>query len=378
MHEYRIKDLLNEHLVKKISRCKEWEARIPYDSSSTWKNLNVDSTMNHNVSTKAKGEPLFKIRVSSLFSENRYEIAAPYDGIYTISPNTCLNNITIIRHFDTAKEFGDFYLSQYYSSEVVSNDFEDNQYVIWREKRKSLIISGFNQYPHILFGIDISSFGIYFKLVWNSSWRKSEEMYKGDVITLLLDNNEKITLTSKNNPSRVAHTKNDLQELFLLTEKQLNQLAENQIVAWKIDFFNGDESFVSGRGDNNFYQSAIFCAYVRKNIELLHQYNEDLKITEDTIINNANINKATYVYLMQDTTNCYYKIGISNNPEYRERTLQSEKPTIELIIAKEFPIRRIAEAFEAALHKTYEAKRLRGEWFRLDAKDVEDLIKAMS
>lgn len=84
------------------------------------------------------------------------------------------------------------------------------------------------------------------------------------------------------------------------------------------------------------------------------------------------------VYLMHDLANDYYKIGISNNPGYRERTLQSEKPTIELVIAKEFPVRRIAEAFEAALHKTYEAKRLRGEWFRLDSKDVENLIKALS
>ncbi len=88
--------------------------------------------------------------------------------------------------------------------------------------------------------------------------------------------------------------------------------------------------------------------------------------------------EACFVYLMHDLANDYYKIGISNNPTYRERTLQSEKPTIELIIAKEFPVRRIAEAFEAALHKTYEAKRLRGEWFRLNSTDVEDLVKALS
>lgn len=91
-----------------------------------------------------------------------------------------------------------------------------------------------------------------------------------------------------------------------------------------------------------------------------------------------NNTKQCYVYLMHDLANGYYKIGISNNPEYRERTLQSEKPTIELIIAKEFPIRRLAEAFEAALHKTYESKRLRGEWFRLDSNDVEDLKNALS
>lgn len=380
MHEYRIKDLLDDDLIKKISRSKDWEARItPYAFRSTWDILIVDSSLNHDISIKRKGEPLFQIKVSSFFSENKYDIVAPYDGIYTVSSPLvhALTNATIIRHFDTAKEFGDFYISQYYSHEIVFDDFEDSQYVIWSEKRTSLIINGFCQYPYLMFGIDVSSFGVYFKLSWHSSWRKNYEMYKGDVITIVLNNNEKIILTSVNNASRVAHTKAELQELFPITEKQLYQLANNPIVAWKIDFFNGDESFVSGRGDNNFYKSEIFCAYARKNIELLHQCNRDSNVLGDNTIN-TNINTSTSVYLMHDTTNGYYKIGISNYPEYRERTLQSEKPTIELVIAKEFPVRRIAEAFETALHKTYEAKRLRGEWFRLDSNDVQDLIKALS
>jgi hypothetical protein len=81
---------------------------------------------------------------------------------------------------------------------------------------------------------------------------------------------------------------------------------------------------------------------------------------------------------MKDETNGYHKIGISNKPEYRERTLQSEKPTIALLCAKEFPTRIIAEAIESALHKTFEDKRLRGEWFALDEKDVLNVIKTLS
>ena len=104
----------------------------------------------------------------------------------------------------------------------------------------------------------------------------------------------------------------------------------------------------------------------------------DPSIKHDIDASSINQDNSCNVYLMHDLANDYYKIGISNNPQYRERTLQSEKPTIELVIAKEFPVRRIAEAFESALHKTYEAKRLRGEWFRLDANDVQDLIKALS
>lgn len=83
--------------------------------------------------------------------------------------------------------------------------------------------------------------------------------------------------------------------------------------------------------------------------------------------------EACSVYLMVDTTNGFHKIGISNKPKYREKTLQSEKPTIELICAKQFPSRTIAEAFESALHKAYANKRLRGEWFNLSEEDVNNL-----
>lgn len=80
-----------------------------------------------------------------------------------------------------------------------------------------------------------------------------------------------------------------------------------------------------------------------------------------------------FVYLMHDTSNDFYKIGISKDPQYRERTLQSEKPTIEKICAKEFPTRQIAEALESALHKSFATKRIRGEWFSLTPDDIANV-----
>lgn len=80
---------------------------------------------------------------------------------------------------------------------------------------------------------------------------------------------------------------------------------------------------------------------------------------------------------MHDTSNHYYKIGISNKPQYREKTLQSEKPSIVIIISKKFPVRKIAESIEKALHETYSEKRLRGEWFELNLKDVEHIIETL-
>ena len=76
---------------------------------------------------------------------------------------------------------------------------------------------------------------------------------------------------------------------------------------------------------------------------------------------------------MIDTANGYHKIGISNHPEYREGTLQSEKPTIELVCAKRYPSRVIASAIESALHTAFGEKRLRGEWFNLNEKEVNDI-----
>lgn len=77
-----------------------------------------------------------------------------------------------------------------------------------------------------------------------------------------------------------------------------------------------------------------------------------------------------YVYLMHDEANGYYKIGMSNDPTYREGTLQSEKPTIKLVASHKYPSRKIASAIEAALHNVYKDNHVRGEWYRLDANDV--------
>ncbi|MBE0663110.1 MAG: GIY-YIG nuclease family protein [Bacteroidales bacterium] len=89
-------------------------------------------------------------------------------------------------------------------------------------------------------------------------------------------------------------------------------------------------------------------------------------------------NDHCYVYLMIDLTNNYHKIGISNKPGYREKTLQSEKPTIEMLCYKRFPNRKIATSFELALHQSYADKRVRGEWFDLTEKEVQELNEVLT
>lgn len=84
-----------------------------------------------------------------------------------------------------------------------------------------------------------------------------------------------------------------------------------------------------------------------------------------------------YVYLMRDEANEYYKIGMSNAPTYREGTLQSEKPSIKLIAYHKYPTRKFAAAIESALHTVYKDKRIRGEWLKLEKKDVMTIIEGL-
>jgi predicted GIY-YIG superfamily endonuclease len=85
------------------------------------------------------------------------------------------------------------------------------------------------------------------------------------------------------------------------------------------------------------------------------------------------LNEECFVYLMKDIRNGRHKIGIARNPEIRERTLQSEQPKTQLVVYKKYVNRKIAAAFEKALHETYSHKRSRGEWFALDAEDLKEL-----
>jgi len=75
--------------------------------------------------------------------------------------------------------------------------------------------------------------------------------------------------------------------------------------------------------------------------------------------------KFTKVYVMIDKNTGYYKIGRSSNPLKREKTLQSEKPTIELLFHHDARISN-----EKELHDMFNNKRVRGEWFDLNGSDL--------
>jgi len=73
-------------------------------------------------------------------------------------------------------------------------------------------------------------------------------------------------------------------------------------------------------------------------------------------------------YVMIDLNSNLYKIGKAYNPQVREVTLQSEKPSVKLIMIND------SADLESRLHLEFSKKRVRGEWFSLDKSDLTKIL----
>ena len=89
---------------------------------------------------------------------------------------------------------------------------------------------------------------------------------------------------------------------------------------------------------------------------------------DNLVFNNNSTKSNQKTYLMKDSNTGLIKIGKAIDPKFRERTLQSEKPTISLFAICD-------NLVEDELHKKYNDKRIRGEWFKLSEDEVSDIIK---
>jgi len=79
-----------------------------------------------------------------------------------------------------------------------------------------------------------------------------------------------------------------------------------------------------------------------------------------------------FTYLMEDTRNGMIKIGKSKNPERREKTLQSEAPSVEMRIAVP-----TESDFESELHGEFDHLRRRGEWFEMSSSEIKAVIERL-
>jgi hypothetical protein len=97
--------------------------------------------------------------------------------------------------------------------------------------------------------------------------------------------------------------------------------------------------------------------------DLLRGSNELIRIkwsvlTESLVKNTNKTIKPIKTYLIKEEGTSFYKIGMSNNPNRREKTLQRERPNISVIKIWDKNI-------EKRLHSDYKDYRVRGEWFDL-------------
>ena len=193
-----------------------------------------------------------------------------------------------------------------------------------------------------------------------------------DSLSFLFDDGSVRTLKIEKAPIRQqnGHGK---QILLPLTESDLNSFCDRKLVSLRFNTEDNQKHFeIKIESCDDACCKAEIGQLILQNFAL-EMRNALCKMGHKWVIT-SKIAEECFVYLMEDTANGYHKIGISNHPEYREGTLQSEKPTIELICAKRYPSRLIASAIESSLHKAFENKHIRGEWFDLTLEDVKDII----
>lgn len=214
---------------------------------------------------------------------------------------------------------------------------------------------------------------------------------KGDIISFMFEDktilNFELINSSHKTTQEIVFMKKDnyFENKIIINNDELRVFQSLNFSKWKIENNRNNSIFIGGKiYKDRFYKTKYTThEHLQRLIKKLAiDFEEVLKkeapdyfeLQKLESLDNKIPEEECYLYLMVDLTNNFYKIGISNNPSYREFTLQSEKPTIELLASKKFINRKLAKAFETALHTLYAAKRLRGEWFNLDKDDISQII----
>ena len=315
-----------------------------------------------------------------------YEYKAMKDGFLEQLPSYSENYIfKVYRDEDCYLDEKNIY---HFNPDVKKDPFTKEVSVKW--KGVSAYGGGFTLYSEkIRIKLSFQFYDNKSYVVINYNIRKNDNgglnfrVNKGDIFSFLFEDESVIDFKIKETPYSLNMNDNTMEVKFLLYKEDSELFLNHKIIQWKFSQSKFAKQSIIGVLENDEYYSkymkTAFQKYMQSFIEVLKTEIPDYSLPlKNAITNNKttegieNVNLDTcYVYLMLDTTNGSSKIGISNKPEYREHTLQSEKPTIELVCAKLYPSRKIALAIESALHSCYEEKHVRGEWFKLDASDIE-------
>jgi len=272
----------------------------------------------------------------------------------------------------------------------ITDEFNNSQTIEWNRVSSKyqgsygIISKADNFILDLIFSFNFIHCKDYVVLHFNPKQIKPKQY---DKVSFLFSNDHQIEIELTRNPTSLKNNQNEgvLEYKSIITKSELELFVNADLKKWKISLTNDNREILGGDiGGDIFYNSKynlqlVIKKYASEYVNLVQANIPNYKPTEIRESTTFNEPKITfcYVYLMLDTANGYYKIGISNKPKYRERTLQSEKPSIEMIASKKFPIRKIAEAFEKSLHEAFSQNRVRGEWFEFDATDVKHIKEAL-
>lgn len=315
-----------------------------------------------------------------------YKVISDISGIieYPIS-SSIKEGQTLCKLYDSYEELVDHLFSNSY--DIIEDEFTKEISIKWK------VYSGYrNDLSVFRFGEGFRFNRFYFTLNLNILQGKpilrflfytdkqgGIRIKKGDTISLLFSDRSILDFIVSSKPYKSGLGVPDSAVDVDFEESDINALKDKDLSKIRIAFANGDApaTIINDLSGNAEVSYLLLKRYVKEYESILTnlgvKWEKSVQETASPTSQLGQLSDPCYVYLMIDKANGFHKIGISNHPEYREGTLQSEKPTIELVCAKQFPSRVIASAIESALHSAFGEKRLRGEWFKLTEKDVNDI-----
>lgn len=350
-------------------------------------NTNIKEWLKHDGEFVNQGDLIFKICKNSYSTDNEvYNHYAEKSGFLDIANYSKLNPfqgflVYAINEKDN-KRINDKFFNR---SLIKLDDFTNKKTIKWYWVGGELKSGIATHSQNILTGFTFAFNNIEDKDYIVFQFHSKEIMLtKGDVVSFLFTDNRIIDFPITNVSYKTSNQAN--QKLFenkvQIAVDELNQFQNIDFAKWKIiskkesrEIIGGEKGFGQYLSHNNLI--TVIQKFTREYRELVTAEIAEYKpLIERELLSSVAqmpVSEECHVYLMIDTINRYHKIGISNKPYWREKTLQSEKPTIELIASKRFINRKIASSFEKALHDTYSSKRIRGEWFQLDYVEVEEI-----
>lgn len=334
-----------------------------------------------------EGKPVYKYTLKSKVSGFINKILPSFhqEPIYQDSWICCFHK--------TEKDLHEF--TYFNHHEVFEDDFTMNKTIKWNVIGGHVLPFGSKDATYNIGAVIVNSNNEQFQLMFSLEYVDSKDyivfkyfnnQYKlspNDEIQFMFDDNSIDKFQIIENSTKIRGAWKNLYETKIpITHNELDNLKNKEFIKWKIAFDNGTD-FISGNNSNERVGGSLLSQIINEFATMYeavvstevpnHQPLYERKSQEIS----TQTSQLCHVYLMLDTTNNYYKIGMSNKPEYREKTLQGDKPSIELLCSKEYPNKGIARSIEQALHSNFSSKRIRGEWFELDLMEVQNILDTL-